>query len=304
MSSEGSARPNVVALGGGHGLATTLSAVRRYAGTLTAIVSVADDGGSSGKLRDSWVGPAPGDIRRCLLSLADTGQVWARALDHRFGTGELAGHSLGNLVLVALAETMGGVVPAAKEVGRLLGVEASVLPATETRVELKAELASGEVVAGQTSVSHAPSPVRRVWLEPGGPPAPAEALEAIAAADQVVIGPGSLFTSILAACAVPGILAALDARSAGRVYVCNLRPQESETAGFDADAHLGALAAHGVIVDAVACDPATVVGMPSVRGLTVLANPRLVSRAMAKPNGHSHDPALLAAALRDCLGAG
>jgi uncharacterized cofD-like protein len=162
----------------------------------------------------------------------------------------------------------------------------------------------GLEVAGQVRISHTPSPVRRVWLEPPAPPALPEALEAIAGADQVVIGPGSLFTSILATCAVPGVRQALAERRGGRVYVCNLDHQETETVGLDADAHLAALAAHGVVVDMVLCDPATTVGEPSAEGLSVLeGHPSLMRAALAQANGHSHDPARLAEALaRACPG--
>lgn len=305
------ARPHVVALGGGHGLAVTLSAVSRYAVQVTAVVSVADDGGSSGRLRAWWGGPAPGDVRRCLLALAGTGReegTWAEAFDYRFTAGELAGHSLGNLVLVALSQTMGDFVAATAEVGRLLGVTARVLPATLVTVDLCAETdgeggspGPGELV-GQVKVAHSTSPIRRVRLRPGSPPAPAEVLAAITAADQVVLGPGSLFTSVLAVCAVPGIRQALADRHGGRTYVCNLGPQEPETAGFDADAHLAALVAHGVVVDTVVCDPATRVGTlsPKGRSLSALAKPdgvRVVNASVANPDGHSHDPGRLASVL-------
>jgi|GEM_PF-207152 len=262
--------PSVVALGGGHGLAVTLSAISRYAGQVTAVVSVADDGGSSGRLRATWPGPAPGDVRRCLLALAgdEPGQrLWARALDHRFSTGELAGHSLGNLVLMALAELTGDFIAAAAEVGRLLGVKARVLPATLGPVDLCAEVVTPGgpvVIEGQAKVTHSPAPVHRVWLRPESPAVPAEVLDAIASADQVVLGPGSLFTSVLAVCAVPAIRLALSERAAGRVYVCNLASGDGEASGLDADAHLGALAAHGVVVDAAVFDPASEVGAPDL----------------------------------------
>jgi len=299
---EGTGRPRVVALGGGHGLAVTLSAVCRYAGRVTAVVSAADDGGSSGRLRTWWEGPAPGDVRRCLLALAGSGpreKVWADALDYRFSdrSGELAGHSLGNLVLVALSQTTGDFVAATAELAHLLGVTARILPATSEAVELCAEIGGGEV-AGQANVAHSVAPIRRVWLRPPDPAAPAEVLAAIASADQVVLGPGSLFTSVLAVCAVPGIRQALAERDGGRVYVCNLRPQDPETAGYDADAHLAALAAHGVAIDAILCDQSTTVGVPGpAAALGAEPGPRavrVVAAPVAGPSGHSHDPALLA----------
>ncbi|MHB1497661.1 MAG: gluconeogenesis factor YvcK family protein [Acidimicrobiales bacterium] len=304
--------PSVVALGGGHGLAVTLNAVTRYAGQVTAVVSVADDGGSSGRLRAFWPGPAPGDVRRCLLSLAADGpleKLWAQVLDYRFTAGELVGHSLGNLVLMALSEVTGDFAMATAELGRLLGVTARVLPATLGAVDLCAEMETPQgraEVTGQAKVTHSPAPVRRVWLSPSSPDAPAEVLAAIAGADQVVLGPGSLFTSVLAVCAVPAIRRALEERAGGRVYVCNLAPQEGETAGFDADAHLEALAAHNVPVDIVVCDPSTRVGVPAGRvGLQSGAGgasrsalgARVVIGALAGPDGHSHNPAFLAEVL-------
>ena len=306
---QGQGGPHVVALGGGHGLAITLSAVSRYAGRVTAIVSAADDGGSSGRLRVDWPGPAPGDVRRCLLELAGTGpaeRAWAKALDFRFPEGDLAGHSLGNLVLVGLSETMGDFVAATAEVGRLLGVTATVLPAASVGVDLCAEIEGVDgptELVGQVKVAHTPAPIRRVWLAPDRPAAPRQALEAIAGADQVVLGPGALFTSVLAVCAVPAVREALNERQAGRIYVCNLAPQDAETKGFDADAHLSALVAHHVIVDTVVCDPSTEVGAPTARStrpataVLDVAGVTVVTAAVASPNGHSHDPGRLSEVL-------
>lgn len=312
-------RPKVVALGGGHGLAMTLSAVARYAGQVTAVVSAADDGGSSGRLRQWWQGPAPGDVRRCLLALAGAGpkeSLWARALDYRFPSGELAGHSLGNLVLVGLTEAGGDFVESAARVAELLGVPAQVLPATSEAVALCAQTEGegpGHEIEGQANVAHSLVRVKRVWLRPADPPAPPEVISAIEQADQVVLGPGSLFTSVLAVCSVPQVRVALARRSGGRVYVCNLAPQDGETAGYDARDHIEALQAHGVVVDAVLCDPDSAVGAPgSVEGEAgpgragqgdapqrsgARAAPRVVQAALAGPNGRSHSPELLAAAL-------
>jgi uncharacterized cofD-like protein len=304
----------VVALGGGHGLAITLSAVSEYAGKVTAVVSGADDGGSSGRLRATWAGPAPGDVRRCLLALtgrrADE-QAWARALDYRFKGGELDGHSLGNLVLVALTETTGDFAEAVAHVSRLLGARALVLPATSIAVVLCAQQdephgsEGGAQLVGQVKVAHAPGRLRRVWVEPPDPPVPQAVLEAIAGADQVVIGPGSLFTSVLAVCAVPGIRDALAARSAGRVYVCNVGHQIGETGGFDADDHLAALADHGVVVDAVVCDPQAPVGALSTGAAGAAwagAGVRVATAALVAADGHSHDPRRLAPVLARLAG--
>jgi len=303
--------PSVVALGGGHGLANTLSSLAGWASPLTAVVSVADDGGSSGRLRALWQGPAPGDMRRCLLALASDhprAQVWAKALDYRFTDGELAGHSLGNLVLVALSEATGDFAAAAGEVAHLLGARGTVLPASAVPVRLCAQIQGPEGTArvvGQARIAHSGPGVRRVWLEPPSPPAHPAAVDAIAEAALVVLGPGSLFTSVLAVCAVPGVSQALAASRAGRAYVCNLSPQEGETEGYDADAHLEALAAHGVVVDTVVCDPSAKVGLPSTAALAQVGGghpARLVQAEVARPNGHTHDPRLLGAVLRTLVG--
>jgi uncharacterized cofD-like protein len=291
--------PSVVALGGGHGLSVTLRAVSRYAGDVTAVVSGADDGGSSGRLRAWWAGPAPGDLRRCLLALAGDSpdqQMWAKVLDYRFGEGDLAGHSLGNLVVLGLAETLGDLGQAAAELGRLLGVNARVLPACAEAVQLRGEAQArdGTVfeVAGQANIAHCEERVRRVWVQPRDPLVPPAVLEAIRSADQVVLGPGSLYTSVLAVCTVPAVREALACRRGGRVYVCNLDYQLPETSGVDADAHLEALRAHGVALDTVVCDPATPVGAPRAQPAT-----ELVMADLSSPDGHSHDPALLSKVL-------
>lgn len=274
----------VVALGGGHGLAVTLQAARRYADDITAIVSVADDGGSSGRLRDALGIPAPGDIRRCLVALAAS-PMWAAAFEHRFEGGELDGHAVGNLVIAGLTAATGDFVAALDEAGRALGAVGRVLPATTTPVVLKADAAAGEV-QGQVQVART-GRISTVGLVPPDPQPPAAAIEAIEAADQVVLGPGSLFTSVLAVVAVPGIRDALQGTGARKVYVCNLRPQVPETEGYDVAAHVEALTAHGVDVDLVLCDSAQLpVGM--------LQTP-CVDRRLARGSGH--DPELLAEAL-------
>lgn len=279
----------VVALGGGHGLAATLSAVRRYADDLCAIVSVADDGGSSGRLRNAFGIPAPGDLRRCLVALGDPDSRWAHVFEHRFDAAELAGHPVGNLVIAGLARVTGDFQTALDEAGRLVGTTGRVLPATSAPVVLKAEAESGSV-EGQVRVAEA-GRIAVVSLVPSDPEAPAAVIEALAAADQIVLGPGSLFTSVLAAAVVPAVREAIRdaAGRAARVYVCNLRPQEPETSGYDTAAHVEALMAHGVEVDVVLHDPSE---MP--RGDPPLP---CVSAVLAAETGTGHDPARLAAEL-------
>lgn len=284
--------PAVVALGGGHGLSTTLRAVRQYAGTVTGVVSVADDGGSSGRLREALGIPAPGDIRRCFTALGDSGLPLTNALEHRFVGGDLDGHAVGNILIAGLTEALGSFTAALDEVGRLVGVHGRVLPATVGAVVLKAESAEGEV-EGQVAVANA-ARVTCVSLVPPDPEAPNEVLEAIAAADQVVVGPGSLFTSVLAVVAVPAIRDALAAAAGKVIYVANLRQQAPETEGFDVAAHVAALRAHGVEPDVVLHDPATL----PIGDLDV----RVVEAPLAAADGDGHDPAQLAAALSGLVG--
>ncbi len=281
-----------MALGGGHGLAASLAAVRRYAEDVCAIVSVADDGGSSGRLRAAFGIPPPGDIRRCLVALADTESMWTSAFEHRFDAGELEGHAFGNLVLAGLAACTGDFEAALAEAGRLLGAVGRVVPATTEPVVLKAVVGNGSIT-GQARVACSEG-ITGVSLVPADPPAPEAVLEALARADQVVIGPGSLFTSVLAVVAVPAVREALATTPGRKVYVCNLRPQLPETAGYDVAAHVDALRAHGLEVDVVLCHP----GALAVGRLDV----ECVERPVARHDGSGHDPALLAAALEDLLG--
>jgi len=285
----------IVALGGGHGLATTLQAARLTGARVTAIVSVADDGGSSGRLRETFDIPAPGDLRRCLVALADPDSVWARAFDHRFGagTGDLEGHAFGNLVITGLADATGDFPGALEEAARLLGVQGRVLPATSVPVVLKAWV-GGQEVLGQVHVSDAEAPIEGVSIVPPDAPAPPEALTAIAQADLVVLGPGSLFTSVLAACVVPAVADALAARSGGRVYVCNLRPQAHETDHHSAADHLAVLRDHGVPVDVMIYDPATM-----ALGGPIDPSVRVIAAAVGRPDALGHDPLRLAAVLSE-----
>jgi uncharacterized cofD-like protein len=284
--------PKVVAVGGGHGTAVTLRAVRQYTALVTAIVSVADDGGSSGRLRELLDVVALGDMRKCLVALAEPSSRLAQAFEHRFEEGELAGHALGNLILAGLVEATGDLVAGIDEAAVLLGATGRVLPATAETVVLKAEAFHGEV-EGQVAVSAA-GRIRRVSLVPGDISPPPEAVAALLEADQVVIGPGSLYTSLLAAVAVPGIAEAMTQSAAQKVFVCNLRPQVPETEGYDVAAHVVALRRHGVEVDVVLCDTST--GMKLGRQHAAVAE-----RGLAGPNGLVHDPARLAQALSDLL---
>lgn len=287
--------PRVVAIGGGHGLAQTLRAVRRYAGQITAIVSVADDGGSSGRLRADLGIPAPGDIRQCIGALLpeQPASPLADAMEHRFEAGALAGHAFGNLLIAALAASTGDFAAGVAATGRLLGTLGSVLPATVGPVDLKATGDFGEV-DGQVQIM-ATRGVTMISLVPPDPePAPG-AVQALLDADQVVIGPGSLYTSVLAACCVPALRHAIAVTKAQRVYVANLREQLPETAGYDVAAHLAALERHEVVFDAVLVDP---------RALQIGALRSEVRLVCAEVGGEwfvAHDPMLLARQLAPLL---
>jgi uncharacterized cofD-like protein len=278
----------VVALGGGHGTAVTLRAARRYAGDITAVVSVADDGGSSGKLRQALGIPAPGDLRRCLVALSDPEtNALAHAFEHRFEDG----HALGNLLIAGLTASTGSFIDALHEAARLLDAQGTVLPATVDPVVLKAVADCGEV-EGQVNVANA-GRIAHVGIVPPDAPPPREALEAIAAADQLILGPGSLFTSVLAVIAVAPIRQALREATAPVVYLCNLR-DSAETKGFDVAAHLHTLIAHGLEPDVVLYDPANM-----AKGG---CDTNCVEADLTRADGDGHDPVKLARALEDLLG--
>ena len=279
----------VVALGGGHGLSATLQAVRRYADDITAVVSVADDGGSSGRLREALGIPAPGDIRRALVALANGDSPWPGAFRYRFGAGDLEGHSLGNLILAGLTEVTGSFEAALEEAAKLLDVRGVVLPATSAPVVIKAVSEQGEV-EGQVAVERA-GRISAVTLIPDDVEPPPAVPAAIAAADQIVIGPGSLFTSVIAACLPEATRRALREATGTVVYVCNLR-ENPETVGFDVSAHVDALEAHGVSPHVVLCDDAELgLGKPDHR-----------IRVTRLHGDFTHDPERLAAALADLVG--
>ncbi len=285
--------PSVVALGGGHGLATALQAIRRYAGSITAVVSVADDGGSSGRLRRDLGVLPPGDIRRCLVALAGDDGVWSKAFEHRFRDGELEGHALGNLVLVGLTDTLGSFPDALDEAGRLLKAVGRVVPATVESVVLKAEL-PGETVEGQVAVANSRD-IRKVELVPADVAATPDAVGAILAADQVVYAPGSLYTSVLPVLCVAGLREAIAVTRAQVVQVANLRPQIPETSGMDLADLLAAVLAHGARVDTLLHDTGD--GLPvDVRRLAGF-DVKAVAAPVARPDGLAHDHAQLAQAL-------
>ncbi|MBI3159056.1 MAG: YvcK family protein [Chloroflexi bacterium] len=241
----------IVVIGGGHGLSTLLRGLKHHTANLTAIVTVADDGGSSGRLRNSLGVLPPGDIRNCLAALSDDEDLITQLFQYRFGSpgAELEGHSFGNLFISALSELTGSFEEAVAESGRVLGVSGQVLPSTLNDVRLIADktlpMVHAEVrVHGESRIPTVSGRVRRVWLEPNNPPAFPQAVRALLQADMVIIGPGSLYTSILPNLLVPEIADALRASSAFRVFVCNVTTQPGETDGYTCADHIQALLAH------------------------------------------------------------
>jgi uncharacterized cofD-like protein len=229
-----------VCIGGGHGLAQVLQSVRSYAGSIAAVVTVADDGGSSGRLAPALDIPPPGDIRRCMLALTPEDSPWRPLFEYRFEAGDVHGHSLGNLLIAAFADIEGSFAAALRVAGEMLGSVGSVIPAASGHLRLGAEI-SGHAVSGQAKIGRARGRIDRLWVEPREATASPRAIGEIAAADQIVLGPGSLYTSILATLIVPGISGAINDSSAQLVYVSNLITQDGETLGLDLMAHVKAL---------------------------------------------------------------
>lgn len=300
-----------VAIGGGTGLPLVLSCLVSAGFETTAVVAMADDGGSSGRLRRDLGVLPPGDVRNCLVALAAAGEPLAELFQYRFPHGEgLAGHALGNLVLAALQDITGDFARAVQVASDLLRVRGRVLPSTLAEVVLHGETLSGDVVVGQWALAHSPERVRRVWLEPERPPAYGPALDAIREADLVVVGPGSLFTSVIPNVLVAGVPEALRACSGRVAYVCNVANQRGETLGMDAADHVQALREHGlsrldvaVVHDTEASAPAAGVepvdAGPEVRSRIAGAGLEVIAADVVDAsNPRHHDPALLCAVLR------
>ena len=304
--------PRVVALGGGHGLAASLQALRRVTPHLTAVVTVADDGGSSGRLRNELGVLPPGDLRMALAALAgddEWGRTWEALLQHRFGgDGSLAGHAVGNLVLAGLTERTGDPVAALDLAAQLVGAVGRVLPMSCAPLEIAAQVvglvdgdpAAVSEVVGQVAVATTPGTVAAVELRPADPPACEEAVQAVLEADWVVLGPGSWFTSVLPHLLVPGLRDALVTTAARRLVCLNLAEQAGETDGFSPEAHLDVLAAHApdLRLDVVVADERAVGDARGVMASVAASGGRLVLAPVARDDGTPrHDPDRLAEAL-------
>jgi len=244
--SEQPRNPRIVVIGGGTGLSVMLRGLKRKPLDITAIVTVADDGGSSGILREELQMPPPGDIRNVLTALANTEPLLHEMLQYRFqnGTG-LAGHSLGNLILAAMTDITGDFVTGITELSRVLAVRGRVLPAAHQAILLKAEMEDGSTVVGESSIPKAGMAIRRVFIEPEDVEPLPEAVEAIREADAILIGPGSLYTSIIPNLIVPKLAEAIVASSdAVKLFICNVMTQPGETDGYSVGDHLDAIHAH------------------------------------------------------------
>ncbi|HDQ74045.1 MAG TPA: YvcK family protein [Chloroflexi bacterium] len=241
--------PKIVAIGGGHGLSVLLRSLKKHTSNITAIVTVADDGGSSGRLRRELGVLPPGDIRNCIAALADDEALTTQLFQYRFGdVDSLNGHSFGNLFITAMAEVTGSFERAILESGRVLAIRGRVIPSTLRDVTLMADLkaeANGLCrVSGESSITKANGSIERVYLEPDDVPAYPEAIHALLKADMIVAGPGSLYTSVLPNLLVPDVARAVEASSAIKVYVCNVATQCGETDTYTAEDHIKALEAH------------------------------------------------------------
>jgi uncharacterized cofD-like protein len=303
-------RSSVVALGGGHGLHASLSALRRVCDHITAVVTVADDGGSSGRLRQEFGVLPPGDLRMALAALCgddDWGETWAQVLQHRFaGDGEMRGHVVGNLLIVALWEQFGDHVRALDWVGRLLGASGRVLPMALTPLVMTARIRGvdpalpGDVstVRGQNRVAKSRGTIESVSLDPADPEPCAEAVDAVRAADWVVLGPGSWFTSVIPHLLVPQLCRAVVETDGRVVVVLNLSPQADETRGFQLADHLAALLEHApdLRIHTVLADTGTVTDRAALEDAVKAVGARLVVADVAADDGSPrHDPDKLAA---------
>lgn len=237
--------PKVVVVGGGTGLSVLLRGLKKYTSNITAIVTVADDGGSSGKLRGEFGILPPGDIRNCLVALADKETLMEELFQHRFSTGDgLSGHNMGNLLITAMTQVVGDFEAAIREMSKVLAIRGHVLPATLNHCCLCAELEDGTIIEGESEIPRTGKPIKRVFMQPGNCEPVPEALAAIGNADLIVLGPGSLYTSVIPNLLVRGMADAIAKSPAATVYVCNIMTQPGETDRYKASEHIRAIHQH------------------------------------------------------------
>jgi len=288
----------VTVIGGGHGLAAVVGALRDEPCDLTVVVTVADDGGSSGELRRRHGGPAVGDLRRALIALAGEEAPLARALARPITVDGAGRHPLGNLLIRDLANAVGDLTQASEWLGSQLGIHARVLPATAEPLSLVADVGR-ETIVGESAIGASHAVIGRIRFSPERPRVTPAVVEAISTSDYVLLGPGSLFTSVLAVCALPDVSSALAATAARIIWICNLTGQPGETAGMSAGSHLVMLRRHGVRVDAVLYDPKAELSFTPAQ----LARRRVqaIARPLRATEAGVHDRVLLRTALREAM---
>lgn len=309
--------PSVVALGGGHGLSASLSALRQLTPRLTAVVTVADDGGSSGRLRAEFPILPPGDLRMALAALCgddEVGRAWAQVLQSRFpGEGPLGGHSIGNLLIAGLWQQLADPVAGLDMVAAMLHVEGRVLPMAAVPLVIEADVIGADptkpdersVVVGQEAVALATGDIANVRLVPSDPPAVPEALQALTEADYIVLGPGSWYSSVIPHLLVPEIVRAIAASPARRVLTLNLVPTEDETPAYTASRHIEVLAEHapGLRWDVVVADPSFADGDPHLATFVASLGAELVVAPVRARDGSArHDPYLLTSVYAAIMG--
>lgn len=308
--------PKVVVIGGGTGLSTMLSGIKFYSRNLTAIVTVADDGGSSGRLRREFDILPPGDIRNCLAALADDSDLMKKLFQYRFDKGEgVSGHSFGNLFITAMCEVTGSFDTAVEESSKILAIRGRVIPASLDALKIKAEYFDGTLVEGETAIPERHQPIRKLMLVPDNAKANQEALEAIREAELIVVGPGSLYTSVLPNLLIKEIKEELEASSACKVYVCNIMTQHGETDSYTASKHLKVIIDHTsskvinrCVINHAACDTKTLLKYAKEHSFPVIPDKEkiekmncsvVVSDLINESEYIRHDPEKLAKVIFD-----
>ncbi len=306
----------IVVVGGGTGLSTLLRGLKRLTPHLTAVVAVTDDGGSSGALRRELGVLPPGDIRNCLVALSEEENLMAQLFQYRFpSAGSLAGHSFGNLFITAMSSLSGGFDRGITRASEVLAIRGQVLPATLSAVTLRARLKNGKVIKGESNIGRSSGPVSELIIWPSPPPAAPRVIEAIGQADAIVLGPGSLYTSIIANLLIQGIVPALRKTAAPKIYVCNIMTQPGETTGYTLTDHLRAIEDHGAdgLLDVIIANYSRIpenvarryakegacpvrIDRRSIKGV------RMVKTNLISPEGVArHDPGRLASVIKRIL---
>ena len=303
------AGPRITVIGGGTGLPSLIRGIKYYSHNITAIVTMADDGGSSGRLRSELGIQPPGDIRNCLVALADSEDVMQKLMDYRFSSdGQLNGHSFGNMLIAALAGVGGDFSRAVEIAGELLAIRGRVIPSTTTDVTLIATTEAGETLTGESNVARASGRITSLALSPNNPQAHPEAVAALQDADLVIIGPGSLYTSIVPNLLIPAIANAVAQSRALKVYVCNVAEEPRQTIGYSVQDHLGVVrrytgpdSVHAVIANSNIPDAPTPAGLDFIKPLSPWNDGALLIQADVLDRGATarHDPGKLALTVAD-----